>query len=173
VRILDAGYVFSHPIALIGAMGPSRRHPDMILILTSVDDERASSGSVVARVVLAEDNRPLLDLFTGALTGAGHTVLPCRDGASALAHARSDRPDLLITDLDMPCGMTGLQLVAEVKSDPATRHIPVIVVTGSVSARSGAAAVPDVTCWLDKPVLPVDLVRHVAAILTNDPSRDP
>jgi CheY-like chemotaxis protein len=87
----------------------------------------------VACVVVAEDNTELLALFTHVLRRQGHTVLPCRTGQAALALVQRERPDLVLTDFDMPPGMTGMELVNVIKTDPAVQWIPVMMITGSVT----------------------------------------
>ena len=126
----------------------------------------------MARVVVVEDNAGLLALFTHVLARGGHVVTPCRGAAQALEQIRvleqtqNAVPDLVITDVDMPPGMTGLDLVKELKARPATTNVPIMMITGSVSTvsadeRSGLAG------YIAKPVLPADLARHVHDILAN------
>ena len=118
----------------------------------------------MARVMVVEDNPNLLALFTHVLGRAGHAVTPCRDAAAALDQARETLPDLVVTDFDLPPGMTGLHLVRALRSSPATANIPIMMVAGSVSGMSGVDRT-DLACYLGKPVLPADLVRHVQQVL--------
>ncbi|GAA1825792.1 hypothetical protein GCM10009835_53140 [Planosporangium flavigriseum] len=117
-------------------------------------------------VVIAEDDADLLALYSRALTRCGHSVIPCRDGRSAFIEVRDRRPDLLLTDVDMPPGMTGLELVTAVQSEPVTADIPIIVATGG-SADLATANVPGVVGLLRKPLSPRELVGHVEAALAN------
>jgi CheY-like chemotaxis protein len=127
-------------------------------------DRRLETGGFVARVMVVEDNPELLSLFTHVLARSGHAVTPCRDAIRALEQVRDSVPDLVITDFDMPPGMTGRQLVRALKDDPATTNVPIMMVTGSVSAINEAER-SDLACYLAKPVLPADLVRHVHEVL--------
>jgi CheY-like chemotaxis protein len=79
---------------------------------------------------------------------------------------RERRPDLLLTDVDMPPGMTGLELVAAMRSDPVVADIPVIVATGGSTGISATDA-PGVVKLLRKPVSPRELVDHVEAALAG------
>src|SRR5437763_15549825 len=114
--------------------------------------------------MVVEDNPNLLALFTYVLVRAGHAVTPCRDAAAALDQVRETPPDLVITDFDLPPGMTGLHLVQALRSSPTTAHIPIMMVAGSLSGMSGVDRT-DLACYLGKPVLPADLVRHVQQVL--------
>src|SRR5207253_8485485 len=93
-------------------------------------------GKFVARVMVVEDNPNLLALFTHVLVRAGHAVTPCRDAAAALDQVRETPPDLVITDFDLPPGMTGLHLVRALRSSPATANIPIMMVAGADSGMS-------------------------------------
>jgi PAS domain S-box-containing protein len=78
------------------------------------------------RVLAVEDEPEVLDLLRAMLTHAGHTVLSAASGPEALAQAKQESIDLVITDLGMP-GMTGLVLAGELKA----RHaLPVVLMTG-------------------------------------------
>lgn len=120
----------------------------------------------MARVAVVEDNAELLALFTHTLIRAGHAVTPYRSAVAALDQIREHIPDLVITDFDMPPGMTGLDLAQALTADPATSHIPVIMITGSVSTSHDIDQTV-LARYLGKPVLPSDLVRHVHDVLTG------
>ncbi|GII22563.1 response regulator [Planosporangium mesophilum] len=123
----------------------------------------------MATVVIAEDDAALRGLFTRVLTRAGHHVDACPDGGSALARVRDHRPELVLTDVDMPPGMSGLDLLAMIRATPDLAPIPVIVTTGG-HLDSDTAAALGATLLLRKPVSPHDLTAHVDAILAVEPT---
>lgn len=82
----------------------------------------------MARILVAEDTELLRRIYHDRLTQDGHTVLTAADGIEALELARSQTPDLIMLDLVMP-RMDGLQALQTLKSDAATRDIPVIVLS--------------------------------------------
>src|SRR4051794_13403643 len=129
-------------------------------------DHQGDEEDHVARVVVAEDNPELLALFTAVLTRQGHTCLPCRSGQAALTLIQN-RPDLVLTDYDMPPGMTGIELVTAVKTDPASRHIPIIMITGS-DTQLNAEECAMLAAYLTKPVMPAQLVDQVTATLATN-----
>ena len=79
-------------------------------------------------ILLVEDNLLNQELVTDLLEMGGHTVVPADSGEIALEIARSQQLDLILMDVSLP-GKDGLTVTAELKADPATRHIPVIAVT--------------------------------------------
>ncbi len=85
-------------------------------------------------ILLVEDNLLNQELVTDLLEMGGHTVVPADSGEIALEIARSQQLDLILMDVSLP-GKDGLTVTAELKADPATRHIPVIAVTAHSMAR--------------------------------------
>ena len=82
----------------------------------------------MARILIIEDNPANMKLATLLLRNASHTVLCAADAESGLALAGTDRPDLILMDIQLP-GMDGLAATALLKQDPATADIPVIALT--------------------------------------------
>jgi putative two-component system response regulator len=82
-----------------------------------------------ARILIADDEPVARRLLRRVLEPAGYEVLESASGKEALACARSDRPDLLILDIDMP-DMDGIEVCRAIKSDPDTHLTPVIHITG-------------------------------------------
>jgi CheY-like chemotaxis protein len=85
-------------------------------------------------LLIAEDDHNLRYLMEAAARHAGgfDPILTAADGQAALEVIRNGtvHPDLIVTDLSMP-RMTGIELIRALKQDPATRSIPVAVVTSS------------------------------------------
>jgi two-component system cell cycle response regulator DivK len=82
----------------------------------------------MARVLVVEDNASNMTLATFLLKSAGHVVLGATDAEAGLKLARAEQPELILMDIQLP-GMDGLQATALLKSDAATRAIPVIALT--------------------------------------------
>lgn len=82
------------------------------------------------RILVADDDPDYRDVVgrTLARSFRGATIELVGDGASALASALAMRPDLVVTDLDMP-GLNGVELLAEMRGDPRLEGIPVIVIS--------------------------------------------
>lgn len=82
----------------------------------------------MARILIVEDNPANMKLAVFLLQSAGHTPLGASDAESGLALARSEQPELILLDIQLP-GMDGLEAVARLKGDPSTMAIPVIALT--------------------------------------------
>lgn len=82
----------------------------------------------MATILVVEDNAINMKLAVTLLQTAGHTVLTALDAETGLTMARSAQPDLILMDIQLP-GMDGLQATTQLKSDDATRAIPVIALT--------------------------------------------
>jgi sigma-B regulation protein RsbU (phosphoserine phosphatase) len=79
-------------------------------------------------VVIAEDSRIQAKMLQRRLVEAGHTVRWGETGADALALARERRPDIIVSDIEMPV-MTGYEFCKAVKTDPALRTVPFILLS--------------------------------------------
>jgi CheY-like chemotaxis protein len=80
------------------------------------------------RVLLAEDDRILRKAGETSLRRKGYSVIAAVDGEDALEKAFAHRPDLILLDVMMP-KMQGFDVLARLKSDAATRDIPVIMLS--------------------------------------------
>ena len=81
------------------------------------------------RVLVVDDYPPTVELIREALELAGFSVVAAINGADCLRKVESERPDLVILDLNMPV-MDGLEALRELRGKPETRYLPVIVLTG-------------------------------------------
>lgn len=79
-------------------------------------------------VLLVEDNEDNLIIYTTILRFGGYRVVQARDGRAALDAARTVAPDLILMDVSIPF-VDGLEVTRRLKSDPATRRIPIIALT--------------------------------------------
>ena len=84
--------------------------------------------STVKTILVADDESHILHVVSLKLRNAGFKVITAQDGAEALELAHQQMPHLLITDYHMP-QLSGLELCQRLKQDPATAHIPAIMLT--------------------------------------------
>jgi DNA-binding response OmpR family regulator len=121
----------------------------------------------MATVLLAEDDADIRFLVTFKLEQAGHQVTGFENGMQALAAARKHPPDLAVLDILMP-GMSGLDVCRELRRDPATAAVPVIILTARAEkadiAAGFAAGAAD---YIIKPFSPRDLAMRVKAVLAR------
>lgn len=119
------------------------------------------------RVLLIEDNETNTHLATFLLESAGCAVVHAPDGARGVALATEARPALVVLDIQMP-EMDGYEVATRLRDDPATRGIPVLVVTSYAQAgdrqRALALGVAD---YLEKPFEPADFIGRVTRLLAR------
>ncbi|WP_158768473.1 response regulator [Paraglaciecola sp. L1A13] len=82
----------------------------------------------MATILIVEDNPNNMELATLLLEAANHKVIQAEDAHSCLHKTRSETPDLILMDIQLP-GMSGLEATSLLKKDPATQLIPIIAVT--------------------------------------------
>ncbi len=118
-----------------------------------------------AVVLIVEDNARNLKLVRDVLGHAGYATLCACDGEAGVELARSQRPDLVLMDINLP-GMTGLEALALLRADAATAEIPVAALTAYAMtddrARLLAAGFDG---YLEKPVDVRALPGQVEALL--------
>jgi two-component system chemotaxis response regulator CheY len=142
---------------------------------TNEESSLGTDGSVRRRsVLLVEDDADAREMLAIVLSDAGCEVRTASDGKAALDVAMAHRLDLIVTDVAMP-RMDGIQMVHLLRQLPATRNIPVIVLTGQavadVPARAQAAGC---TIVLSKPCPPdylVSVINQLIGSRVDDPAR--
>lgn len=112
-----------------------------------------------------EDVRALIQL--GLEMKAGWKVLNANCGSQALVTAAAEQPDVILLDLMMP-DMDGRTTLQKLKADPATKEIPVILMTakGKATAQESFAGL-DLAGIFSKPLRPLELPAQIIAILGN------
>lgn len=117
------------------------------------------------RVLVADDETHILYVVSMKLRNAGYDVITAVDGGEALELCATEKPDLLITDYQMPV-MTGLELCRQLRNTPQTRGIPAIMLTArgfdiepAEMLEAGIGAV------LTKPFSPREILMKVNELL--------
>lgn len=119
------------------------------------------AADAVRTVLIVEDQIEMRAIAAAYLERQGYRVLATDNGNDAVRQARAERPDLIFMDVSIP-GMDGIRATAELKRDPATRAIPVVIVTAHPYGSVGKRAM-DAGCdgWLNKPCDPRRLLQEV------------
>ncbi|HEY2814938.1 MAG TPA: response regulator [Acidimicrobiales bacterium] len=124
-----------------------------------------------SRVLVVDDDPVILKLLEVNFEMEGFTVILAHDGDEGIEVARSEQPDIIVSDIMMP-KKSGLELVTEIKGDPATRDIPIILLSAkaqNADVRSGMEAGAD--DYITKPFEPLDLVDRVNRLLSARASK--
>ena len=90
----------------------------------------------MAKILLVEDNEMNRDMLSRRLTKRGYEVSVALDGQDGIDQAKEMQPDLILIDMSLPV-KDGWVATAELKSDPATKQIPVIGLSARDGGRSG------------------------------------
>ena len=120
----------------------------------------------MAKVLVIEDNPANMKLATLLLDHAGHTVLCAVDAETGLMLARSDQPDLILMDFQLP-GMDGLAATALLKKDPVTAAIPVIALTAmAMKADKEKSQMAGCDAYIAKPLRYRELFAAIDSLLS-------
>lgn len=118
------------------------------------------------KILVIDDEPDVVSFLSTFLSDEGFEVETARDGPEGLSRARSQTPDLITLDITMP-GMSGIEVLTELRRDPVLEDIPVIIVTG-VTAFKDQTDFRDVRApegFIPKPVDLDELIRTVRQIL--------
>jgi two-component system alkaline phosphatase synthesis response regulator PhoP len=116
-------------------------------------------------VMVIEDEKEIRDLVRYNLERAGFRVTAVADGEEGLRRLFASRPDLLVLDLMLP-GRNGLEILREVRGEPATRDLPVIVLTARSAEMDKLLGFEHgADDYVTKPFGPRELVARVQALL--------
>jgi len=128
------------------------------------DAVSSDGGSGAPAVLLVDDDRASLDLSSAYLEGSPTRVLRAMDGVEALEMARKELPAAVVLEIGLP-RLDGWQVLAELKADPATAAIPVVVATDVDDRSRGLALGAD--AYLRKPIGReelIDALKQVGAL---------
>jgi len=124
------------------------------------------SASTNRKILIVEDEPDVVDLLTLQLRKAGgFSALTAHDGAEGLKKARSESPALIVLDLMLP-RMSGLELCKVLKTDPSTRHIPIIMLTAKAEEVDRIVGLEfGADDYVTKPFSPREIILRIQAIL--------
>jgi CheY-like chemotaxis protein len=116
-------------------------------------------------VLIVDDFEDIRDAYADFFVFRGYRVAAAADGEQAIEQATALLPDLILMDLSLP-GMDGWEATRRLKSDDATRHIPIVALTGhALAGASDGAKKAGCDSFVTKPCLPDDLVVEVRRML--------
>jgi two-component system phosphate regulon response regulator PhoB len=128
-------------------------------------------GIAGMRVLVVDDESDIVALVAYHLAKAGFQVATASDGVEAIDQVRRETPALVVLDLMLP-GMSGFDVLESIRAEPATRAIPVLMLTARKEEpdklRGLSLGADD---YLTKPFSPAELVLRVKAILRRTGSQ--
>ena len=133
-------------------------------------------GKRKKRILVAEDDADIRKILQSILEGKGYEVMAVEDGQLAVAALPKFHPDLVMLDVMMP-HKNGLEVCYEIKNNPKTVHIPVLILTATTQTSEKSddywrvrARADD---FISKPFKSADLLARVEKLLSELPDKPP
>jgi chemosensory pili system protein ChpA (sensor histidine kinase/response regulator) len=186
--ILDAGELVTRPagkylkripgVAGIGLSGDGSviplldiaelvRSPREQSMRAAAEAHSQAHGLRRSRVLVVDDSLSVRRAIGSLLEDHGYEIVLARDGIEAVKAMEIARPDVVLTDLEMP-NMNGLELAAHVRSRAELAHLTVIMITSrSMDKHRRQAMSAGVNIFLNKPFSDPELLQHVAEAVTG------
>ncbi|MEM7615906.1 MAG: response regulator [Pseudomonadota bacterium] len=115
----------------------------------------------MSTVLAVDDTRALRAMLADCLKKGGHEVILACDGVEALDQLRKHKPDMVITDLNMP-RMNGLDFIEAARREPEGKALPMLLLTTETAqALKDRAKAVRATGWLTKPFDPKQILSLV------------
>jgi len=115
-------------------------------------------------VLTVDDSRTIREMVSFTLKGAGYEVMEAEDGVKALDTLKGKKPDIIITDLNMP-NMDGLTLIKTLRSMPDYKSTPILMLTTEQGDdRKGEGRAAGATGWIVKPFDSEKLIQVVQKV---------
>jgi two-component system, cell cycle response regulator DivK len=125
-----------------------------------------------ATVLYVEDNEYNRKIVRQLLSRTGYRLREAADGEAALGMVRTERPDLILMDVQLP-KMSGLDVTRALRDDPATANVPIIVVTSfALSGDDQRAMAAGASAYIAKPYSPRELLALINTFLAGAPSEE-
>jgi two-component system, cell cycle response regulator DivK len=117
------------------------------------------------RILVVEDQEDNRQIIRDLLTSAGYELVEAVDGAEGVRLAESERPDLILMDIQLPV-LDGHEATRRIKQNPELRHIPIIVVTSyALSGDDQKAMAAGSDGYMAKPFSPRQLLATIRKFL--------
>ncbi len=123
------------------------------------------SDEKAPKVLVVDDEIHIVQVVAIKLRNNGFDVITCENGAQALQLATNEKPDIIVADFQMPV-MTGLELVQNLRSNPDTADIPVVMLTArgfAIQDRQNEDL--KISACVSKPFSPRELLQSIEEVL--------
>ncbi len=117
------------------------------------------------RILVVEDQEDNRQILRDLLGSVGYEMIEAGDGEAALVAAKTERPDLILMDIQLPL-LDGYEATRRIKADPDLKNIPIIVVTSyALSGDEGKARDAGCDAYVTKPYSPRQLLAKIREYL--------
>lgn len=119
------------------------------------------------KILIVDDDTGLTQLLQLVFESRGFWVTTAYDGEEALKALKTDLPEVIVLDLMMP-GIGGLEVCKQIRQDPRTSHLPIIVLSAMPNESAHQEALDaGANQYLIKPIRPSDLIRRIREVVTS------
>jgi two-component system, cell cycle response regulator DivK len=117
------------------------------------------------RILVVEDQEDLRGVLRDLLSGSGYGVVEAADGQDGIDKAKSERPDLILMDIQLPV-LDGYEATRQIKADPSLANTPIIAVS-SFAMKGDEEKARGAGCdhYVTKPYSPLQLLRTIRGVL--------
>ena len=127
--------------------------------------QKVAEVSKVRQILVVEDEQPIREMLAFALRRAGFEVREAASSQDARVRLADQRPDLMLVDWMLP-DMSGLELTRQIKRDPDTRDLPIIMLTARAAEGDKVAGLDGgADDYMTKPFSPRELLSRINAVL--------
>jgi two-component system cell cycle response regulator DivK len=117
------------------------------------------------RILVIEDQKDLRGILHDLLTGSGYDVTEAADGRDGVAKAQSDRPDLILMDIQLPV-LDGYEATRQIKADPNLKATPIIAISSfAMKGDEQKARASGCDAYVTKPYSPLQLLGVIRGVL--------
>jgi DNA-binding response OmpR family regulator len=128
-------------------------------------------GNEIFKILVVDDEKDIVDFVSARLKREGYEVVTAFDGEEALAQIKAEDPALIILDLMMP-KLNGLEVLKQLRENPAEKWRPVIIVSGNAELESIKKCYSmEADLYLTKPCTMDNLVKGVKSMISFIPMR--
>jgi chemosensory pili system protein ChpA (sensor histidine kinase/response regulator) len=139
-------------------------HEHRVVTKTS-STESVANGSKLPMILIVDDSLSQRRALEQILTDAGYRVHASRDGIEAVEWLAHSRPEVVVTDLEMP-RMNGIELAAHIRTQAKTKTLPIIMITSRTTQKHRQLAEEaGIDFYLAKPVQDDDLLTKVQSLI--------
>jgi DNA-binding response OmpR family regulator len=117
------------------------------------------------RILIVEDADSIRHMIEALLTARGHAVVAVSNGVRGVEAALAAPPDVILLDLHLPGALDGFGVCRKLREEPATRDVPIVVISAMTDAGSKQRALEaGTTAYYTKPFSPTALLKEIESI---------
>lgn len=130
----------------------------------------AIDSSESIKILLVDDDPDIRTSVRISLKMEGHRVIEAASGEEGLLLAKSEAPDIIVLDVEMPPGIGGPEVCRRLREQPETEDIPIIFLTARVDLDAMEETIEEeAQAYLLKPFPPIDLLNKIEEVLGRTP----